>query len=194
MLRPTITAANYASQQGFDEGVQNFLSANQNLLAHHCTPMEMEAEPSERGWEMVSILRRTCRFPKELEMEVYAGIVGREAAISFLRWQSEQRARPLNAPEILDSWPEVVERAKAQQEDRHSVTMGSVIARLKADPQISPLQEQHLVSYLAVLPRDLRFAMVKALLTIPPVAHLLASDRHDTIILDAIRAISSEAS
>src|SRR5512138_858647 len=53
----------YARQQDFDAGVRDFLAANQNLLAHHCNPMEMEAEPTERGWEMVSILRGSCRFP-----------------------------------------------------------------------------------------------------------------------------------
>ena len=33
-------------------------------------------------------------------MEVYAGIVGREAAIAFLRWCTEQSARPLSASVI----------------------------------------------------------------------------------------------
>ena len=68
--------------------------------------MEMHAEPTERGWEMVSILRRHCRFPRELEMEVYAGIVGKEAAIAFLRWQASEQDRPLTAGDILERWPE----------------------------------------------------------------------------------------
>ena len=32
--------------------------------------MELQVEPSERGWEMVSVLKKCCRFPPELEMEV----------------------------------------------------------------------------------------------------------------------------
>lgn len=183
----------YARQQGFDAGVQEFLAANQSLLAQNSTPMEMEAEPSERGWEMVSILRRACRFPKELEMEVYAGIIGREAAIAFLRWQSDQQARPLTAAEILDNWPAVAERAKLQREERHSATINAVIAHLRTTAEISARQEDHLLCYLDILPRDLRFAMVKTLLTIPHVAILLASDRHDKVVLDAIRNISNEA-
>jgi hypothetical protein len=71
--------------------------------------------------------------------------------------------------------------------------MGNLTARLKADPAITPLQEQHLVAYLTVLPRDLRFALVKTLITIPPVALSLVNDKYDTVVLDAVRAINAEA-
>lgn len=185
--------ASYAVDQAFDAGVREFLAANQNLLAKEGIPMEMEAEPSERGWEMVSILRSSCRFPKELEMEVYAGIIGREAAITFLRWQSDQQSRPVTAEDILDRWPQVADRARAQREDRHAATISSLIASLKANGELSLSQEDFLVAYLESLPRDLRFALVKSLLTIPPVAIRLSSDRHDRVVLEAIRAISGEA-
>ena len=183
----------YAREQRFDDGVREFLAANQNLLAGESIPMEMEAEPSERGWEMVSILRQNCRFPAELEMEVYAGIVGREAAIAFLRWQTEQKARPLTAADILDRWAEVAPRAEAQREDRHSATISSLLAHFRGESSFTPEQEDNLVAYLDILPRDLRFAVVKSLLTIPVVAVRLASDRHDRVVLEAIRAISGEA-
>lgn len=184
----------YAARSGFDGSVQEFLAANQNLLSHDTMPMEMEAKPSERGWEMVSILRSNCRFPAELEMEVYAGIVGQEAAITFLRWQKETRERPITGKEILDSWDAVKVRAERQREDQHAATISSLLAGLKDAPPLAQLQEESLVSYLAVLPRDLKFALVKSLLTIPPVAAALTQDRYDDLVLEAIRAISSEAS
>jgi hypothetical protein len=183
----------YAQKSGFDSSVREFLAANQNLLSQDTPPMEMEAKPSERGWEMVSILRKNCRFPDGLEMEVYAGIVGQEAAISFMRWQKETLGRPLTATELLDGWQTFEERAKGQREDQHGATMSSLIAHLKTAPALSKTQETALVAYLDVLPRDLRFALVKALLTIPSVAVILASDRHDAAVLDAIKAISVEA-
>jgi hypothetical protein len=186
--------ARYAKSHGFDGPVQEFLAANQNLLAHDTPPMEMEAKPSERGWEMVSTLRTACRFPGELEMEVYAGIVGQEAAIAFLRWQKESRERPLTAAELLDHWPEVAVRAEQQREDQHGATMSSLIVQLKDAPQLSVTQADHLVAYLEILPRDLRFALVKSLLTMPTVALILADDKYDAVVLEAIRAISSEAS
>jgi MoxR-like ATPase len=185
--------AGYARKNGFDRSVQEFLAANQNLLALDAPPMEMEARPSERGWEMVSILRSNCRFPDELETEVYAGIVGQEAAIAFLRWQKESRERPLTAAEILDQWADFSGRAERQREDQHGATIGALLACLRISPQLTTEQEENLVSYLDILPRDLRFALVKSLLTIPPVAAALASDKYDAVVLEAIRAISSEA-
>jgi hypothetical protein len=185
--------ARYARSRGFDGPVQEFLAANQNLLAQDTPPMELEAKPSERGWEMVSILRSVCRFPAELEMEVYAGIVGQEAAIAFLRWQQETLGRPLTAAEVLDQWSEIASRAERQREDQHGATMGALIAHLKISPQLATAQEENLVNYLDILPRDLRFALVKSLLTIPPVALALAKDKYDAVVLEAVRAISDAA-
>jgi len=185
--------ARYARACGFNGPVQEFLAANQNLLAQDTPPMEMEAKPSERGWEMVSILRNRCRFPEELEMEVYAGIVGQEAAIAFLRWQRETGDRPLTAAEILGQWGDFAGRAEQQREDQHGATMSSLISHLRLDGMDSEMQEDNLVAYLGILPRDLKFALVKNLLTIPQAAAALTKDRYDAVVLDAIRSISSEA-
>jgi len=68
--------AGYAAARNLDRGVRQFLAANSSYLASLGNPMEMDAEPTERGWEMVSILRQNCHFPRDLEIEIYAGIIG----------------------------------------------------------------------------------------------------------------------
>ena len=185
--------AGYARNCGFDSSVQEFLAANQNLLAQDAPPMEIEAKPSERGWEMVSRLRSSCRFPGNLEMEVYAGIVGQEAAIAFMRWQTETLDRPLTAMEVLDGWQSFAARAGKQREDQHGATMSALISHCRTANSLSEIQEDSLIAYTDILPRDLRFAFVKSLLTIPLIATILAKDKYDSVVLDAIRAISSEA-
>lgn len=186
--------ARYAKQQAFDTGVQQFLAAYPNLLARSGAPLDMQMEPTERAWEMVSTLRRSCRFPAELEMEVYAGIVGQEAAVSFLRWTREQDDKPLTARQILDDWPAVADQAAAQRDDLQAVTFNDLVTTLDVDPQLTPAAEGNLVAYISVLPRDLRFALVKTLLRIPPVATVLCKDEHDKVILEVIETISHEAS
>jgi hypothetical protein len=186
--------ARYAMQQQFDSGVQQFLAAYPNLLARPGAPLDMQMEPTERAWEMVSTLRRDCRFPVELEMEVYAGIVGQEAAVSFLRWAREQAERPVTARQLLDSWPAVADRVRAQRDDLQAVTFNDVITTLAVDSALTPEQERHLVAYIATLPRDLRFGLVKSLVKIPAVAAVLCKDEYDAVVLDAIEAISKEAS
>lgn len=186
--------ARYAKQQEFDLGVQQFLAAYPNLLAKAGGALDMQMEPTERAWEMVSTLRRSCRFPADLEMEVYAGIVGQEAAVSFLRWCREQSERPLTARQVLDDWEQVAERAAVQRDDLQAVTFNDVITTLQVDPGLTAAQEAGLIGYIAVLPRDLRFGLVKALLKIPAVAAVLCQDEHDAVILEVIEAISREAS
>ncbi len=183
----------YARERALDGGVRDFLAANPQLLAKQGAPLDMEVEPTERGWEMVSVLRRHCRFPRELEMEVYAGIVGREAAVAFLRWQADRRERPVTAEEVLNRWPEVAERVALQRDDLQAATLNDLVATLQEEERLASPREEHLVAYIDCLPRDMRFGLVKALLKIPPVAEVLAQDKYDAVVLDAIRAISSEA-
>ena len=173
--------------------MQQFLAGNPHLLAKQGNPMELEAEPSERGWEMVSILRQRCRFPRELEMEVYAGVIGQEAAVTFLRWQADRRGRPVTAEEVLENWPEVAERAAAQRDDLQAATMNELVALLQGMKGIEQTETDNLVGYIDCLPRDLRFGLVKALLKVPSVAEALAQDQYDAVVLEAIRTISAEA-
>lgn len=183
----------YAVERDLDGDVRGFLAGNQGMLAKQGLPLDLQVEPSERGWEMVSILRRNCRFPGDLEMEVYAGIVGKEAAIMFMRWLADRRGRPLTAAEVLNGWDRICERAAAQRDDVQAATVNDLLATLQASPELEAEQEASLVAYISVLPRDLRFGFVKSLLKIPEVAMLLAQDKHDAVILDALRAITEEA-
>jgi hypothetical protein len=185
--------AAYARKQLLDNELQRFMAANSGFLARVGNQMEMLAEPTERGWEMVSRLRENCRFPKELEMEVLSGVVGNEAAIAFLRWCADNRTRPVGALELLDSWHEVEERLGSQRDDLQAATMNELLLMLKDGLPLDSSREQHLVAYIDLLPRDLRFGLVKSLLKIPSVAAVLAQDRYDSVVLDAIRQISAEA-
>jgi hypothetical protein len=185
--------ARYAVQRDLAGDVRQFLAGNSSLLAKQGAPMELQVEPTERGWEMVSILRNSCRFPGNLEMEVYAGIIGKEAAITFMRWLADQKGRPLTAAEILTNWPQVAGRAEQQRDDIQAATINDLTATLHASPTLNEEQEANLVAYIAVLPRDLRFGFVKSLLKIPDVALALAQDKYDSVVFDAIQTISREA-
>ena len=185
--------ARYALERELAGDVRHFLAANSGMLAKQGIPMELQVEPSERGWEMVSTLHKNCKFPPELEMEVYAGIVGKEAAIMFMRWLSDRKGRPVTALQVLNDWSEVAGRAGAQRDDVQAATINDLSATLKASPALDERQEDNLVAYISVLPRDLRFGFVKTLLKIPEVALALVQDRHDSVIFDAMQAISREA-
>ncbi len=182
----------YARQENFDAMVRQFIHSNQQFLALNSPDFDMQVEPSERAWEMVSTLRQHCRFPRELEMEVYSGVIGRDAAVSFLQWCSEQQERPLLAEDILVNWPAIAEQAASQRDDIQAATMNDLITSLQTRPDLSSQEQDHLVAYIDTLPRDMRFGLVKALLRIPAVANILCQDKYDDVILDTIRHISQD--
>ena len=111
----------------------------------------------------------------------------------FMRWLADQKGRPLTAAEVLNDWPLVADRAAGQRDDVQAATVNDLIATLQSSPALEQEQEENLVAYIAILPRDLRFGFVKSLLKIPDVALAIAQDRYDSVIFDAIQTISREA-
>lgn len=182
----------YARQQEFDPQIRQFIAVNSAFLATGVNSYDLQIEPSERAWEMVSILKNNCRLPQDLEMEVYSGIIGREAAVCFLSWRAEQRDNPLEASQILNNWAQVAEQAKGQRDDIQAASMGDLIACLTDQSDLNESQQDNLVAYIQVLPRDMRFGFVKSLLRIPTIASILCQDRYDTAILDVITRISED--
>jgi len=183
----------YAAERSLDDAVRQFLGGNTAMLARQGLPMDLLVEPTERAWEMVSILRKNSRFPAGLEMEVYSGIVGRETAIMFMHWLNDHRHRPLTAAEVLNNWDDISDKASRQRDDLQAATINDLTAILQGAPAMTPEQEQNLVAYIAVLPRDLRFGFVKSLLKIPTVAMAISQDKYDAVVFDAMRAISADA-
>jgi len=186
--------ARYAASRELNSEVRGFLSGNSSLLAKQGAPMDMQVEPTERGWEMISTLRQHCHFPGDLAMEVYAGIIGKEAAITFMRWLTNREGRPLTAVEILNGWNETIStKAGDQRDDLQAATINDLLTTLQLAAQLEPEQETNLVAYIDLLPRDLRFGFVKSLLRIPTVALAISQDKYDHVIYEAIRAIGAEA-
>lgn len=184
--------ATYAAERSFDKSVRAFLAANSSLLAKAGDAMQIDAEPTERGWEMVSILKKSCRFSNNLAIEVFAGIVGKESAIAFMKWLSDEKGRALTAEEVLTDFEKIRDRAENQREDMHSATMNEIISYLAVE-ELTDVREQNLVKYCSVLNRDLKFAFVKSLVKMPKVAEGICKDVYDNIIFEAISRISSEA-
>jgi len=182
----------HANRENFHPQVRQFIASNQQLLSQGCNQYDMQIEPSERAWEMVSTLKQTCHFSAGLEMEVYSGMIGREAAVTFLRWCAEQKDRPLLAADILNRWDEVAERANHQRDDTQAASMSDLLLYLKSNASLTHQQQDNLVAYIGILPRDMRFGLVKSLLQIPAIASILSQDQYDDAILDTINRISEE--
>ncbi len=48
----------YANQQGFDTQICQFIARNSSFLATGTESYDLQIEPSERAWEMVSTLKQ----------------------------------------------------------------------------------------------------------------------------------------
>ncbi len=119
-------------------------------------------------------------------------MIGREAAVCFLSWCAEQHKRPLSAEQILNSWAQLADQAANQRDDIQAAGMNSLTHHLRENIHLNETQQDNLVAYIEVLPRDMRFSFIKSLLRIPTIAAILSQDRFDYAVLAPLSKISAE--
>lgn len=183
----------YAASRSLDTDVCSFITQNPRYLATGNQGEGIRMEPSERSWEMISILRRHCRFPRDLEMELYAGILGEETAVVFSRWLSDRDARFIDGGAILSRWPEVRAQVLAQRPDQMAATMHDLSGRLGRSGEIGEEELENLIDYLFDLSAELQFAQTKELARIPQVAARLCESSRSDAIIELIRKITHAA-
>jgi len=83
--------------------------------------------------------------------------------------------------------------AEKQRDDIQAATINELTILLQQQTLTDETEQDHLVAYIDILPRDMRFALVKSLLRIPPIAAILCQDKYDAAILETIRKISQDA-
>jgi hypothetical protein len=80
-----------------------------------------------------------CHIPPELEAEVYAGLVGNVAALTFIQYIRNQYEGPVTAKQIMNNYSDVQEKVKrlsAQNRiDQLNIIFQDIINFAKVSPQ-----------------------------------------------------------
>ena len=126
----------WAKKNEVHDDVIRFVSQFPKLLSIY-EDISIDARPTPAGYHMLSTLLTAKAIPKQCLMEVATGIIGKEAAISFLQSLSRGFEKPITAKEIFEDYGKVKKRhADLLSEKRNDllyVTMVDVIASCEVD-------------------------------------------------------------
>jgi hypothetical protein len=110
------------------------------------------------GWgDTLSLLRKADAIPQDLEYDIIAGILGKEAAVAFIKYMDKQYTRPVNGEEVLNDYDSVREKIKKQSKNAEEmwVTIKQIIGLAeKSNKKLAKKQMENLIEFIEDIPAD----------------------------------------
>jgi hypothetical protein len=109
------------------------------------------------GWgDTLALLRKAQVIPQDLEFEIIAGVVGKDAAAAFIKYMDKEYERPVNGEEVLNNYKDVREKILKQRKksDEMYVTIKQIIGISEAAKKLTKKQMENLVSFIDDLNAD----------------------------------------
>lgn len=111
------------------------------------------------GWgDTLSILKKSNAIPKDLEFEIIAGIVGKEAAAAYRKYMDDHYERPVAGEAVLKDYESVRERVLKQktQQDAMYVTIKELIGLIEQTKKLGKKQMENVKDFLLDLSADMQ--------------------------------------
>jgi hypothetical protein len=111
--------------------ITSFISAHKKLL-YLPEDYEFTVKPTPDSYRMLNTLLTHEAIPKGLEIETYAGLIGREGAVAFQTWLTNSKTRPVSGEEVLTDYDKYADKIKKQRNDEMYASVTDTVGKLKA--------------------------------------------------------------
>lgn len=156
-------ALTYAVEQNYTSNMIQFLSANPHLLSVQ-EDFELETFYNWRGWNFFAELIKLNCIPKDAEVEICAGCVGKEAAMAWVRFNDKAYQRPVPGIDVLTKYDEVKAKIKEAAVDSLVFTTNEIVAYLNSTKS-KPVYIKNLKLFLKDVKPEVRITLLKQLNT-----------------------------
>ena len=107
--------------------ITGFIAAQKQALFRK-EEVSIATEESPDGWTMLGRLLDAEVIPKDLEYEVFAGLVGKENATAFRRYLDSNFSRPVSGEDLLNNYDKVRAKLEKQKNDEMYATVTDLVA------------------------------------------------------------------
>lgn len=158
-LEPSVEPwLNWAMKEGgISNDITGFIGTHKDMLFDN-EAFEIPVKRNNAGWSVVNLLKKANAIPKDLEFEIIAGIVGKEAAAAFRKYLDEHYERPVNGEAVLKDYEAVRERVLKQkvQQDAMYVTIKELISIIEQTKKLGKKQMENVKDFLLDLSADMQ--------------------------------------
>jgi hypothetical protein len=132
-----------------DKSITGFINTHQALL-YVDEKIELETEQTPDGYRMLNEMMAAGAVPKELEAEVFLGLIGKAAGLAFRQYLDQNYERPVAGEDVLNNYAKVAPKVKKQKDQNammHS-TVQEVASCLSNIKKMSVDQRKNLIQFI----------------------------------------------
>jgi hypothetical protein len=168
--------------------ITGFIGTHKDMLFEE-ERFEIPVKRNNAGWSVVNLLKKHNAMPRDLEYEITAGIVGKEAAAAFKKYLDDHYERPVAGEDVLKNYEAVRERIHKQktQNDAMYVTIKELITLIEQKKKLGKKEMENVKDFLLDLPADMQAKLAHDL---PPeiVSELGKDDRVTEAVGGSVKA------
>jgi AAA domain (dynein-related subfamily) len=137
--------------------ITGFIGTHKDMLFEPET-FDFPVKRTPAGWgDTLSLLFKAKAIPQDLEFEIIAGILGKEAATAFIKYMDKNYERPVNGEEVLEDYGSVKDKIKKQSKKAEEmyVTIKQIVGIAeKSNKRLTKSQLKNLIDFIDDIPAD----------------------------------------
>jgi gas vesicle protein len=130
-----------------DKSLTGFVSAHRQMLALD-EEFSIEVKPTPDQYRMLNDLMAAEVVTKEIEIEIFSGLIGNPAAIALRKFLDANYSRPVSGESILNEYDKVKKKIVKQRNDEMFATITELIAQLSNIKKLSKKQIENLTEFV----------------------------------------------
>ncbi len=130
------------------EEITGFIAAQGKLLGED-EKFSIEARPTPDQWVMLDEMRKSGIIPSREEVEVFAGLVGTDAAVSYRRFIDARYERPVSGKEVLNDYETSKIKKKVKKQQKRNDEMHATVIDLAAEMNVTAKPSKKQIRNLA---------------------------------------------
>jgi hypothetical protein len=158
-LEPTVDSwMGWAMKDGgISTDITGFIGTHKDMLFEP-ESFETPVKRNPAGWTVVNNLKKIGAIPRDLEFEIIAGIVGKEAAAAYRKYMDDHYERPVAGEVVLKDYETVRERVLKQkpQQDAMYVTIKELISLIEQKKKLGKKEMENVKDFLLDLSADMQ--------------------------------------
>lgn len=142
--------------------VTEFISAQRSLL-YQAEAIKLDVKPTPDSYRMLNELLVSGVVGRESQMEIFRGLIGKEAAVAFIKYLDTSYEKPVTGTQVLTQFAQVKTALKKQRTDENYVTITDLCACLKGKKSLPAEEFKNLVDFTLLIPKESQTAFISKL-------------------------------
>ncbi len=147
-----------------DSTISEFINTNRALLFQP-EEIKFDIKPTPDSYRILDTLMKNKVIAKENQMEIFRGLIGKEASVALIKWLDTNYEKPVSGTQIFTEYEKVASKVKKQKTAETYATITDLVALCVEKKSISDTELKNLVQFTMDIPKESQTALISKLPT-----------------------------